>query len=68
MLRGQEFHYWDSGLPRDAFEAVKPVSGKNWRCIVANGTLFAGFPHFHFRAAPEAVERFLRKATEPKPV
>ncbi|MDR2444794.1 MAG: cobyrinate a,c-diamide synthase [Spirochaetaceae bacterium] len=63
-LRGHEFHYWDSGEAGSGFTAVKPVSGKSWNCIVATETLFAGFPHFHFCAAPETAERFLNKCCE----
>jgi cobyrinic acid a,c-diamide synthase len=62
-LRGHEFHYWDSSRPGDAFTAVKPVSGKNWKCITATETLFAGFPHFHLCSAPGAAERFLTKCS-----
>jgi cobyrinic acid a,c-diamide synthase len=59
-LRGHEFHYWDSARSGDSFTAVKPVSGKSWRCIITTETLFAGFPHFHFCSAPEAAERFIK--------
>jgi cobyrinic acid a,c-diamide synthase len=58
-LRGHEFHYWDSGHPGEDFTAVKPGTGKSWRCITATETLFAGFPHFHFCSYPAAAERFL---------
>jgi cobyrinic acid a,c-diamide synthase len=60
-LRGHEFHYWESDNPGESFEAQKPVSGKTWRAITAGGNLFAGFPHFHFCANPEAAERFLAR-------
>jgi cobyrinic acid a,c-diamide synthase len=63
-LRGHEFHYWDSNRPGDAFTAVKPVSGKSWKCIFAAETIFAGFPHFHLCSAPSAAERFLSKCTD----
>jgi cobyrinic acid a,c-diamide synthase len=63
-LRGHEFHYWDSDLAGAGFTAVKPVSGKSWSCVVATETLLAGFPHFHFCAAPETAVRFLKKCRE----
>ncbi|MDR0410272.1 MAG: cobyrinate a,c-diamide synthase, partial [Spirochaetaceae bacterium] len=59
VLRGHEFHYWDSDCPGDAFTALKPVSGKSWKCVIVSETLLAGFPHFHFCSAPDAAERFL---------
>jgi cobyrinic acid a,c-diamide synthase len=58
-LRGHEFHYWDSEQPGGDFAAVKPVSGKSWKCINSGKTLFAGFPHFHFCSSPKSAERFL---------
>jgi cobyrinic acid a,c-diamide synthase len=64
VLRGHEFHYWDSERNGDAFTAVKPVSGKSWKCIIASETLFAGFPHFHLCSAPGAAERFLERCRD----
>lgn len=53
-----EFHHWDTPLPGDGFLAEKP-SGKKWECVHAAGTLYAGFPHFHFYARPSMAARFL---------
>lgn len=59
QLRAHEFHYWDSNSCGDAFDAVKP-DGRNWKCIHANMTMYAGFPHLYFYADPDAAERFVR--------
>jgi cobyrinic acid a,c-diamide synthase len=61
VLRGHEFHYWESDNPGASFKAQKPLAGAAWRAIIAEGNLFAGFPHFHFRANPPAAERFLAR-------
>ena len=53
-----EFHRWDTPLPGSAFLAEKP-SGKQWRCAYATDTLYAGYPHVHFYAAPAMAARFL---------
>ena len=53
-----EFHHWDTPQPGDAFGAEKP-SGKQWTCVHATDTLYAGFPHFHFYAKPVMAQRFL---------
>ena len=53
-----EFHHWDTPQPGGAFLAVKP-SGKQWTCVHATDTLYAGFPHFHFYAKPVMAQRFL---------
>ena len=54
-----EFHYWDSDAPGAAFQAQKPQSDRGWNCAYHTKTMFAGFPHFHFWAAPEAARRFV---------
>ena len=58
-LPAHEFHYWDSTAPGDAFHAQKPQSTRGWDCAYHTKTLYAGFPHFHLWAAPEAAGRFL---------
>jgi cobyrinic acid a,c-diamide synthase len=62
VIRGHEFHYWESDNPGSSFIAQKPVSEKEWPCIEATETLCAGFPHFHFYSNPGAARRFLEKA------
>lgn len=56
-IAAHEFHYWDCDEPGTDFYAEK-VSGKQWRCIHANETLYAGFPHFHFYAEPDFAVHF----------
>lgn len=53
-----EFHHWDAECPGGDFLAEKP-SGKQWSCIHATDTLYAGYPHFHFYARPDMAGRFL---------
>jgi cobyrinic acid a,c-diamide synthase len=59
VLRGHEFHYWDSDCPGDGFLGIKPRSGEEWPCIAAAENLYAGFPHLHFCSDPRMAERFL---------
>ena len=54
-----EFHYWDSQQPGVDFHAQKPGSSRSWDCAWHTPTMYAGFPHFHFRAYPEAARRFV---------
>ena len=58
-LPAHEFHYWDSTAPGSAFRAKKPGSDRGWSCGYHTGTLYAGFPHFHFCGIPGAAERFV---------
>ena len=60
ILRGHEFHYWESDNPGGSFRARKN-SGAAWPSIVATENLFAGFPHFHFYSNPAMARRFLER-------
>lgn len=57
-----EFHYWDSDAPGSDFRADKPQSSRGWDCAFHTPTLYAGFPHFHFWAAPAAARNFVAAA------
>lgn len=63
-IPAHEFHYWESSAPGDAFHARKPQSARGWDCGYHTPALYAGFPHFHFGAAPEAAARFVAKCAE----
>jgi len=58
-LPAHEFHYWDSDAPGSGFRADKPQSSRGWDCAFHTPTLYAGFPHFHFWAAPSAARHFV---------
>ncbi len=58
-MPGHEFHYWDSTNNGSDFKAEKPLSNRTWDCAHMCDTLYAGFPHFHFCACPEACKNFL---------
>ena len=54
VLRGHEFHYWDSTDCGDACLAWKPLSKqKTYPCMVKKKGTFAGFPHLYYAGAPE---------------
>ena len=46
----------------DALTAKKPVGRRSWSCVVADGNLFAGFPHLYLPARPECALRFCQAA------
>ena len=48
-IPAHEFHHWDADFPGEDFTARKP-DGREWACVHAGDTLYAGFPHFHFYA------------------
>ncbi|QIB69494.1 cobyrinate a,c-diamide synthase [Aminipila butyrica] len=58
-LRGHEFHYWDSSNAGDCFHAQKPRRKRNWKCVIGNEQLYAGYPHVHFYSNLQGAERFV---------
>lgn len=54
VLRGHEFHYWDSTDCGDAFLAWKVLTNqKTYPCMVKKNRTFAGFPHLYYPGYPE---------------
>ena len=64
-IAAHEFHRWDADDPGEAFLAEKP-SGRRWPCVHATGTLYAGYPHFHFYANPAFAANFLAACRKEK--
>lgn len=64
QIRAHEFHYSVSENTGDAFIAQKPLRQKQWNCIHAENTIFAGYPHLHFGANPEFAAQFVRRCAE----
>jgi cobyrinic acid a,c-diamide synthase len=60
-IRAHEFHYYESEACGEAMRAVKPVTGRSWRCMHASGTLLAGFPHLFYESDPLLPLRFLQR-------
>lgn len=56
-LPAHEFHHWDCTQLGGDWLAQKP-SGRSWTSGLAGPTLYAGYPHLHFCAAPGAAVRF----------
>lgn len=61
VLKGHEFHYWDSTNTGNAFRAAKPLRKTSWECVITKGNLWAGYPHIHFYSNIEAAIEFMRK-------
>ena len=62
QIPAHEFHYWDSTAPGADFRAEKPRSTRSWACGHHGPALYAGFPHFHFCAVPQAARDFVAAA------
>lgn len=62
ILRGHEFHYFDSTNCGEHFLAKKPVGKRSWRCMHKTENLLAGFPHLYYYASPSLAVEFVKKA------
>lgn len=58
-FRAHEFHYWDTTLPGGDWKAVKPLSSRQWDCMVVTDTMMAGFPHLSYGSNPDWILQFL---------
>lgn len=67
MLRGHEFHYWDSTANGKDCLAVKPDKKRQWQCIHMRGNVFAGYPHIYFYSNPQFAVRFVEACGKFKP-
>ena len=63
-IRGHEFHYWDSERCGEDFHARKPAGCREWDCVCAGESLYAGFPHLFYYSNPDAAYEFLKKCGE----
>ncbi len=59
VIRGHEFHYWDSTRPGNSMTAKKPSSPRQWPCMYVTGQMMAGFPHLYYPSGPSWILDFL---------
>ena len=64
VIRGHEFHYWDSENNGADCIATKPVTGKSYSCIHSGKHYWFGFPHLYYPSNPHFAENFVKKAKE----
>jgi len=60
VLRGHEFHYFDTDCNGSDMDCRKPGSGKKYGTAFCTRTIYAGFPHFYFYSNPEAAFSLLK--------
>lgn len=65
-IKGHEFHYFDSEDHGDDCVAVKPVTGKNYPCIITHENIWMGFPHLYYPSNPDFAGNYVKKAYEYK--
>ena len=62
MIRGHEFHYFDSQQNGESCVATKPLTGRNYLCVISKENCWMGFPHLYYPSNPAFAERFVEKA------
>ncbi len=58
-ILAHEFHYCDSERCGESFVAKKPLSDREWKCMISTDTILAGYPHIHYAGSPKVAEAFL---------
>lgn len=48
LLKGHEFHYWDTEERGSGMALTKPYGGRREDAVFYSDTLAAGFPHFYY--------------------
>ncbi len=64
IIKGHEFHYYDSTDNGGDVVAVKPVTGREYSCIMEGENYWMGFPHLYYPSNPEFAKAFVKKARE----
>ena len=62
MIRGHEFHYFDSQQNGENCVATKPVTGRNYPCVISKENCWMGFPHLYYPSNPVFAKNFVEKA------
>ncbi len=62
VIRGHEFHYYDSTNNGDDCLAVKPSTGKTYSCVIEGENYWLGFAHLYYPSNPSFAEAFVKKA------
>ena len=58
-ITAHEFHYYESEECGHAFTAKKPMSTREWECMISTDTMLAGYPHIHYMGNPLVAESFM---------
>lgn len=62
MIKGHEFHYYDSTNNGEDAEAIKPVTGRTYPCMIIDETHWMGFVHLYYPSNPAFAESLVKKA------
>lgn len=60
-IRGHEFHYYDSDVCGEDLTAVKPVTGRSWKCGHFGENRLWCYGHLYYPSQPEFAAWFVRQ-------
>jgi cobyrinic acid a,c-diamide synthase len=66
LIKGHEFHYFDSSNNGENGVAIKPTTGREYPCVIEGEYYWMGFPHLYYPSNPFFAECFVKKAEEYK--
>ncbi len=61
-IKGHEFHYYDSTSNGEDCTAIKPTTGRTWKCMITGDNRLWGFPHLYYPSCEEFAEGFVKAA------
>lgn len=64
VIKGHEFHYFESENCGSDFNAKKPLRNTAWDCIHATSNQNVGFPHLYYYSNPSFIYRFLSRCNK----
>lgn len=62
VIKGHEFHYYDSEDNGQDCIARKPITNRNWECVHSVKNQFWGFPHLYYPSNPDFARHFIEEA------
>lgn len=65
-IRAHEFHYYDSTNNGEACVATKPVTGKQYSCVITGENHWWGFPHLYYPSNPAFARHFVEETVKYK--
>ena len=66
LIKGHEFHYYDSTDNGENCTATKPTTGREYPCVMTGESYWLGFPHLYYPSNPLFAKNFVKKAVEYK--
>jgi len=61
IIKGHEFHYYDSTDNGAAVRAKKPTGNRSWEACHVGENHWWGFPHLYYESCPEFVTYFVKQ-------